>query len=289
VTEVPEHLLERTRQRRMALGLPVSGGADAPASGGAPAATATAVADDAAPAVIDPAVATAIAETPTSDAEVTPVSPAVRAAESRRKAPWWAITALVALPVWGFFYANSLERPVSEPALIAGGRELYAEKGCSGCHGADGEGAGAGPALTEVHETFPEPERMAVWIRLGTAGWADTFGADTPYGAQGRLIGDTLGPGAQMPSHGLDKLSAEELLEVVLFIRHGINEDIPITTGEPAEPTEADSLEDYELVLLDEDGLPVVDEAAEFTAVAEGGEAVWEEIIVADGGDLVIE
>jgi len=288
VTEVPEHLLERTRQRRAALGLPVSGGGDAPASGGAPAATATAVADEAAPAVIDPAVATAIAETPTSDVVAEPASPAVVAAESRRKAPWWAITALVVLPLWGFFYANSLERPVSEPALIAAGRGLFAEKGCSGCHGANGEGAGAGPALTEVHESFPEPERMAAWIRLGTAGWADTFGADVPYGAQGRMIGDTRGTGAQMPSHGLDKLSDEELLEVIMFVRHGINE-IPITAAEPAEPTEADSLEDYEIVLFGEDGVALIDPDADFTAVADGGEAIWEEIIVADGGDLVIE
>ena len=287
MTEVPAHLLERTRQRRIALGLPVSGG-DAPASGGAAVATATAVVDDAAPEVVDPAVAAAIAETPTSEVAVEPTSPAVAAAESRRKAPWWAVTALVALPLWGLFYANSLERPVSEPALIAAGRELFAEKGCSGCHGAEGEGAGAGPALTEVHESFPEPERMAVWIRLGTAGWAETFGADTPYGAQGRLIGDTRGTGAQMPGFGLSQLTDTELLEVMMYIRHGINE-VPITEAEPAEPTEADSLEDYELVLIDENGIPVVDEAAEFTAVAEGGEAIWEEIIVAEGGDLVIE
>ncbi len=287
MTEVPEHLLERTRQRRMALGLPVSGGGDAPASGGAPSATATAVADEAAPAVIDPAVATAIAETPTSEVEVAPASPAVVAAESRRKAPWWAITALVALPLWGFFYANSLERPVSEPTLIANGRALFSEKGCSGCHGANGEGAGAGPALTEVHESFPEPARQALWIRLGSAGWAEEFGADTPYGAQGRLIGETRGTGAQMPAFGLTQLTDEELLEVIMYIRHGINEDIPITEAEPAEPGEADSLLDYELVLVDENGVPVVD--AEFNAAEEGGEAVWEEIIVAEGGDLVIE
>ena len=286
MTEVPEHLLERTRQRRMALGLPVGGGGDAPASGGAPTATATVVAGEAAPAVIDPAVATAIAETPTSDVDIAPASPAVLAAESRRKAPWWAITALVALPLWGFFYANSLERPVSEPTLIANGRALFAEKGCSGCHGANGEGAGAGPPLTEVHETFPEPERMALWIRLGSAGWADEFGADTPYGAQGRLIGDTRGNN-QMPGFGTTQLTDTELLEVMMYVRHGINAEIPITEAEPAEPTEADSLADYEMVLIDENGLPVLD--AEFLAAAEGGEAIWEEIIAAEGGDLVIE
>ncbi len=288
MTEVPEHLLERTRQRRMALGLPVSGGGDAPAAGGAPAATATAVADEsAAPAVIDPAVATAIAETPTSDVEVAPASPAVMAAQSRRKAPWWAITALVALPLWAFFYANSLERPVSEPTLIANGRALFSEKGCSGCHGANGEGAGAGPALTEVHESFPEPERMALWIRLGTAGWIDTFGADVPYGAQGRLVGDTRGTGAQMPGFGTTQLTDLELLEIIMYVRHGINEEIPIVGAEPSDPAEADSLEDYELVLVDEEGLPLVDD--EFMAAEEGGEAVWEEIIVAEGGDLPVE
>ncbi|MFA9565478.1 MAG: hypothetical protein ACERLM_12335 [Acidimicrobiales bacterium] len=59
--------------------------------------------------------------------------------------------------------------------------------------------------------------------------------------------------------------------------------------AEPAEPTEADSLEDYEIVLFGEDGVALIDPDADFTAVADGGEAIWEEIIVADGGDLVIE
>ncbi len=285
MTEVPAHILERTRQRRLALGLPVSGGGDAPASGGAAVATATAVAEETAPAVIDPAVASAIAEAPPSEVVTTEDSPAVKAAKSRRKAPWWAIVALVALPLWGFFYLNSLERPVSEPALIAAGRSVYAEAGCAGCHGADGEG-GAGPNLHEIQETFPTPAAMGTWIRIGTAGWTAEYGADVPYGAQGRLIGETMGAGAIMPGHDLDKLGDEELLEVVMFIRQGMN-DAPLTATEAEEPS--DTLESYEIVGIDEAGSPIIDPEAEFAAVPGEGEPLWEEFIAVDGGDLVVE
>src|SRR4051812_40281353 len=103
LTEVPEHLLQRSRDRRAALGL---GGGDA---GGAaarpsapPAAPATAT-GGAAP-------AKAAAAAPVVSAPKPPpfVPPYVRAAERRQRIPVWCLPVVAFLPVWGVLYAQSL-------------------------------------------------------------------------------------------------------------------------------------------------------------------------------------
>ena len=42
-----------------------------------------------------------------------PRRPEVIAAESRKKIPWWAATALVAMPLWAFLFAYTLEPPTA--------------------------------------------------------------------------------------------------------------------------------------------------------------------------------
>src|SRR4051812_209287 len=138
MTEVPEHLLQRSRERRAALGgesappaAPTgggdSGGADEP--GGA--------------------VATAAAPAPAVVEEVVPprpVPPEVQAALTRKKLPRWMPPVGVAALLWTFIYAGVLFNPgvtISDPVLLQG-KEIFASQ-CSGCHGAAGEGGTGRP------------------------------------------------------------------------------------------------------------------------------------------------
>jgi len=216
VTEIPEHLLRRSKERRSALGLggDASGeagagqaaeGQDAPAA----AAPSTQVAPTTAPA---PAPVAAAAPPPP------PPPPYVVAAQSRRKIPFWAVPVLAVLPVWGFVYAGSLSTPeedLSDPVLVLG-EQVFAQ--CSGCHGANGEG-GIGRPLNggEVLLTFPDIEDHVAWV---TEGSALVGGAGNPYGNPDRPGGQRVsgaGGYGQMP--GFSTLSEEELLAVARYER----------------------------------------------------------------------
>jgi hypothetical protein len=99
VTEIPEHLLKRSRERRAALGL--GGEAEGePASGTpAPAAPATTVqAASAAPAATGPA-PRAAAQAPVGPPPPKPDSAVVAAYKARRRMPFWAMDALSLLPL----------------------------------------------------------------------------------------------------------------------------------------------------------------------------------------------
>jgi hypothetical protein len=145
VTEIPEHLLKRSRDRR------AGGSGDAtPAASGA--------STPAVPAASAPAKAAAKPEPAPKVAK--PDSPVVAAAKARRKIPFWAMATLSLLPVWGFLYVLAIkptEKTVEGP--IAKGIEVWG--GCAGCHGAAGQG-GAGRVLYqgEALKTFPHIEDM---------------------------------------------------------------------------------------------------------------------------------
>ena len=195
MTEIPEHLLKRSKERRAAMS-----GEDAPGDA-APAGTEVEASD--APASAAPvAAATPAAPEPVA-APPKPVRPEVAAALSRRKIPYWAMPVLAALPLWAYVYQATLEPPPKpDDSPIALGEQLYS--GCSACHGADG-GGGVGPALTGVLDTWPDYRDQMMWVRLGSAGWP----TDT-YGAQGKpKVGG-------MPQHDF---SDEELAQVVLYER----------------------------------------------------------------------
>ena len=196
MTEIPEHLLKRSKQRRAAIG-GEDAPADAPATGEAAAPASETPAPAATPAV--PAAAAVAEVVPPK-----PVRPEVAAALRRHKIPYWALPVLLALPLWAYVYQGTLEPPPageSDPLVL--GEAVYG--GCASCHGATG-GGGVGPALDTVLEVWPDYRDHMMWVKLGDTGWpTDTFGADNRPKGQG------------MPAHAA--LTDAELAQVVLYER----------------------------------------------------------------------
>jgi mono/diheme cytochrome c family protein len=195
VTEIPEHLLKRSRERRAAIG-----GEGAEDEGAAPGTAVEASATDA-PTPVPAAAAAPPAPVAPPPA---PVRPEVAAALRRPKIPIWALPVVLALPVWAYVYQATLTpppKPANTP--IALGATEFAE--CAACHGAAGEG-GVGPALTTVRDTWPDFRDHMIWVRIGSAGWpTDTYGAP----------GKTKHGG--MPPH--PAMTDAQLAEVVLYER----------------------------------------------------------------------
>lgn len=215
MTEIPEHLLARSRARRAEAGLATPGEAAtaAPAAGGevepAPSATPATGA----------ARAPAVAPGPAAPPPPRPDPPHVAAYKERQRIPWWALSALAALPIWALVYVYTLEPPSQETAgVLAEGEQVY--NTCAACHGASG-GGGVGPALGggAVVQTFPNYQDHILWVTLGSAEWP----ADT-YGAQNESPGGT----GVMPAFG-NELSPAEIIAVVRYERE-------VLGGAPPEP-----------------------------------------------------
>lgn len=199
MTEIPEHLLKRSKERRAAIG-----GESAPASD-APAAATPAPAEAAATPA--PAAAAATPAPVEEKPKPKPVRPEVAAAMRRKKIPFWALPVLLALPLWAYAYQGTLEPPPADASTpFALGQAVYG--GCGSCHGAGG-GGGAGPALTGVLENWPDYRDHMMWVKLGSPGWpAPTYGAnEVPL----------LSQGGAMPAH--PQLTDQELAQVVLYER----------------------------------------------------------------------
>ena len=221
MTEIPEHLLKRSRERKAALSGESGDAAETPAE------TSKAVEPAAAPAA---APAVAAAPVPDVPAEPVPekVAPYVEAFQERKKMPFWIAPVLLALPVWAMFYVGTLERvPQGLTGLLGEGEHLYVEDGCSGCHGAEGLG-GIGPALEggEVSITFTSIEDQMVWILRGTA----LTGVGTNYASADAERVRPAGGNGNMPGYGAGasiELDVEELLAVTLYERTQLhaNED----------------------------------------------------------------
>lgn len=185
MTEVPDHLLRRSRERRAALGL---GGDDAGAPPAAPA-----PAGDAPPAsaVVEttPAAAAAPAVPAVPDP---PAPPAPPLPETRTGIPRWMMPVLAVLPLWAIIYVGAFG--TTKKATVVSGAQLGAAifhgKGtCAGCHGANGEG-GAGPKLAggEAAKTFPNEADHISWVETGSAPFRGK-----KYGDPGR-VGGQHGP-----------------------------------------------------------------------------------------------
>lgn len=205
MTEIPEHLLARSRARKSG---PDAGGASAPAVAG-DAAPATAAAASA------PAVAAAAAPKPEKKAE--PLPPEVQDELTRAKVPIWASVMLVALPIWAMVYAFTLEPPtVLAETPLAAGSTVYGAK-CATCHGATGGGNGSIPKLADgaVLSTFPKVADQVEWVYLGAAGYKAA--GHTTYGA-------TKKTPAAMPGWGTS-LTAQELMDVVLHERTTLSKE----------------------------------------------------------------
>ncbi len=220
LTEIPEHLLKRSKAAR-------GEKADSPE-----------------PAKEEPAakaeseVVETKSEAPQVEAPPEPEASYVSSANKRKKIPWWAASTLIFLPLWAYVYVGTLERPPEETeGILAVGEHIYSAR-CASCHGANG-GGGSGPALNdgELLAVFPSVESQLDWVIKGS----DRYGVGNPYGDPS--IGRVVGGG--MPGWG-DVLTAEELIGVVIYERShhaGSEEDTVL-----AEAIEH-ALEDGSLVL----------------------------------------
>lgn len=211
MTEVPEHLLARSRARRAALGLAGGSEADEPGDG-APAASAPSSSAPATTAAAAPAPAAPSA--PAVVEEARPV-PAYLTPEARRtRIPVWVMPVLAILPFWGILYVGAFGDRTKKEVLTGAalGAQVYRAQGCSSCHGGAGEG-GVGPALAggESVKTFPDEADHASWIKTGSAPFRGQ-----PYGAPDRSGGQRMATGG-MP--GFPSLSDAEIEAVVLYER----------------------------------------------------------------------
>ena len=211
LVEVPEYLLQRSRDRRRDLGATT---VDEPAAEVPPSETATApaVAQAQVPGV---AAGPSLPEIPDlelpPEPQYEPVKPWVQAALTRKKIPVWAVPVLIFLPFWAIIFAGTLESPERDSEIIALGREVYeGNGGCAGCHGAEG-GGGIGPALADgaVLNSFVDWRDHVIWVVNGSPPEGQVYNDEGDVSTEG------------MPSNG-DKLSARQILAVVYFERVGL-------------------------------------------------------------------
>jgi len=212
VTEIPEHLLKRSRERRAGEGAP------AESAPGATGQSTTPVAKAATPAKV---VATTV------PAKVTAPEPArVTAARTRKKIPFWAMATLSLLPLWGFLYVISVKPQVQEvKGPMAVGATAYG--GCAGCHGATGQG-GAGRVLHqgEVLKTFPKIEDMLNFVYTGSqqfvAAGIKVYGDPGREGGAHAPLSYNANPMPQQGEKYGGALSEAEILGVVCHERYAI-------------------------------------------------------------------
>jgi len=233
VTEVPEYLFERSRQRRIDLGLlDDDGSGGAPAASGASEGAALASSGPSSADVIAAAKADAKLEIQT-ESGIEPVW--VSAARSRTRIPMWALPVMFFLPLWAFVYVKLTEPPPEPVTAITEGAATYAAR-CASCHGGAGagsEGGGVGRPLYngEVLLTFPKlGTDMLYWLEVGSegVGIGNAYGAtDRPGGAH--ISGET---GANMPGFG-GPLSEYKIYSVARYIREVLSEE-QISDGEIA-------------------------------------------------------
>ncbi len=228
MTEVPEHLLKRSKDRRSSLSGEASS-SDAPAAAAPAAEPGTAVASTA-----PTAAAKVAAATPAVAAEPAFVPPYVEAALKRKKIPVWAMPVLAFLPVWVFIYIGGLS-PASDgkPTQLAEGQAIYTAQ-CAGCHGSAG-GGGVGRPMNDGNliKTFPDILGQLQFVWLGSNGMGP---AGTPYGDPDREGGQhkTLSyNGNPMPAFN-KSLKPAELLAVVRYERE-------VLSGYKVDPTQIDA------------------------------------------------
>jgi mono/diheme cytochrome c family protein len=226
LTEVPDHLLARSKQRRSALGLGGDGGGDEAAAPAAEPSTepSTAVAKATPTAPAKAAAATPATATPEAPE---PLPPYIEAAQRRKRIPVWAMPVVLFLPLWGIFYAQTLSEPPSkEKTELELGAEVYAAK-CASCHGGNG-GGGVGRALSngEVVKTFPTVDQQMEFIKVGTDGFSGV-GYGDPAREGGQRIGGSSG--AKMPAFATG-LTDAELLAVARHERETLGGEKPETT-----------------------------------------------------------
>lgn len=227
MTEVPEHLLKRARERRAAIGGdPRQAGTGdgverAPVAAETPATQITGDGErDTASPMAGRAPAPPRAAPPTGRVQ----SPVVVAANKRRRVPAWAMAALSLLPMWGFMYARALTTTAeATDGALQRGAEVYLSN-CASCHGATGQGvaSGAYPFVDGSSTlTFPKIEDQVRFVYFGTGAYR-AAGIDV-YGDPDRAGGPHLtGARGAMPQFGATaggNLSDSDIVAVVCHER----------------------------------------------------------------------
>ncbi|MEO5898993.1 MAG: c-type cytochrome [Ilumatobacteraceae bacterium] len=220
MTEIPEHLLKRSRERRAA-----AGGEAAPGDAPAAAAPGTAVAPAAAAKAAVPAKTAPAAPPPPK-----PDPPMLTAYKKRKKIPVWAMMTLSILPLWGFMYIRALTPgPVVVHGPLGDGAKVYSGV-CATCHASDGAG-GVGRELNngEVLKTFPHIEDQLNLVYTGSQAYSISG-----VGAYGDASRNHLAyNGAYMPAQGSKgggALTEAEILAVVCDERYTIGGADPAST-----------------------------------------------------------
>jgi hypothetical protein len=228
VTEIPEHLLKRSQERRAA-----AAGGDA----GAVAAPSTS------PATVGSS-APAVAAAPAKAAPAAPPPPKpdpayIVAAKTRKKVPFWAMATLSLLPIWGFLYVQGLK---PEAKTIAGplgaGKKIYST--CALCHGGTG-GGGVGRSFQDgaLQKTFPHIEDQLNLVYTGSQAYRDAN-----LGSYGDPAVAHLGyNGSFMPSQKAN-LTQDQILAVVCHERYdlaGVSPEDPKWAAEYTEWCAEDS------------------------------------------------
>ncbi len=225
MTEVPEYLLERSRQRRIALGVLEDDGSGAGAATGAatPASATTPAAGPSQAEMISAAREAARLEV---EEEPPPDPSWVLAASRRHRIPIWVLPVLMCLPLWAFVYVQMTEPPPEPITAINEGASVYAVR-CASCHGGDGSGSDGGlvgrPLWNgEVLLTFPNlDDSLIEWLQVGSEG----IGLGEIYGDPNRPGGAHISGGspnaAAMPAFG-GVLNSHQLYAVARYAREVI-------------------------------------------------------------------
>jgi hypothetical protein len=207
LTEIPEHLLKRSKAAKSGK----SGDGDA---GGSDASSTPVAAEASTPA----APAAPAANLPNLDPPPPPPKPVptyVQAAQARKRIPIWVLPVIAALPIWAMSFAGTMQQPEVEDILLIDAELVYGS--CAGCHGGNG-GGGVGYALSdgEVLATFPNViDQLAHTARGSDAIAGQQYGdPDRPGGA--RVAGDRGLMPAQQASLSLIEL------EIVVFHERAI-------------------------------------------------------------------
>ncbi|MEP6661069.1 MAG: hypothetical protein ABJD24_14225 [Acidimicrobiales bacterium] len=276
MTEIPEHLLKRSQERRQAVagsggaGSPETAGTSEAAGGAAPGEAVESAAPTPVPTAAAAAPAARTPREPAAPPPPKPLPPYVLAAQARRRIPFWAMPVLAALPIWLFVYMEAMS-PVKQRATgaLAVGTQVFAT--CSACHGNGGEG-GTGYKLNEgeVLKTFPKLEDQVKFVFNGSPGVGKPYG--DPARAGGQRISGALA-GGQMIPWGIDGgLSAAQIVGAVCEERYVISGADPNDANWQKEYTDwcAPDAPKYAAALDAADGQKFVDDAVK---AAGGGTA----------------
>ena len=272
MSEIPEHLLKRSKAAKSK-----KSGADTPDSSAAESPAAETSVSPAAAGNAEVATAPPVADLPYLDPEPAPERETptyVNAFNKRKKIPFWAMPIVLATPVWAYGLAGTLQQPETEDPLEVEAAEIYLAAGCSACHGVGG-GGGLGYQLSdgEVLQTFPEAIDMMVHVARGSSAiTGEVYGAERADGNR-RISGQR----GNMPAQ-LNALSVEELELVIYHERVNLGgEDISDERGQEWADHVREGYESGAETEIDLDFLLACanpDQTPEATGEAQGDESV---------------